>query len=92
MNTHEHTRIHMNTYASTDWIDRARQTTCSRQTDNVLKTNKGKVGTTTYFATKYLSSPENLAKVARDRAEAPNFGGTMETKKFFTVSFMRNVM
>jgi len=55
-----------------------------READNVLKTNKGKVGTTTYFATKYLSSPENLAKVARDRAEAPNFGGTMETKKFFT--------
>lgn len=57
-----------------------------REVDNVQKTGKSKAGTTTYFATKYLSSPENLAKVARDRAQDLNFGASMETKKFFTVS------
>lgn len=55
-----------------------------REVDNVQKTGKSKAGTTTYFATKYLSSPENLAKVARDRAQDLNFGASMETKKFFT--------
>ena len=49
------------------------------------KEGKGKAGTTTHFANLYLSSPENLAKVAKSRAESENFGGCMETRKFFTV-------
>ena len=56
-----------------------------REASNVSKEGKGKAGTTTHFANLYLSSPENLAKVAKNRAESENFGGCMETKKFFTV-------
>ena len=56
-----------------------------READNVSKLGKGKSGTTAYFQNLYLSSPENLAKVAKNRAESENFGGCMETRKFFTV-------
>ncbi|MDB4339389.1 hypothetical protein N9995_00135 [bacterium] len=56
-----------------------------REASNVSKEGKGKAGTTTHFANLYLSSPENLAKVAKSRAESENFGGCMETRKFFTV-------
>ena len=55
-----------------------------READNVMKANKGKAGSSSYFANLYVSSPENLAKIAKTRAENENWGGTMETKKFFT--------
>ena len=56
---------------------------------NIAQSGKGKTGTTTYFANHYLSSPENLALIAKKRAETKQFGSSMETKKFFTLGSLQ---
>jgi len=50
---------------------------------NLMEPPKGRAGTTTTAVNAYLSSPDNLRRIAAARAGEAYFGASQETKKFF---------